>query len=298
MKIEIKEAASKTQYQNEFKKFYKKRVRLQNDVIKATSRKMKTFRANIVNRIHNAGTETAKWNYKRLLAEFDEATFEFFEKYKKELKTGLNKSGWMGMDKVAKPMQLIGIEVPSITGLINDFIRAETISTMRYVDALKGDVMDLMRNELQVTIAGGQTAFEFQQVIARNYLNPKYYIIEKNGVQFIKTVGVNWRAEMISRTEIARVYQAVGHKGALEVETKYKNDFLKRWVTSGTGPVDSGGRTRLTHWDEQARTSSGIGIKEKYMPGGFPCDFPLDPSLPAAESIMCMCESMIISKEW
>jgi hypothetical protein len=84
------------------------------------------------------------------------------------------------------------------------------------------------------------------------------------------------RAERIARTEILRASNAGSRAGAVSTGL----DLVKEWLSA------LGDRTRDSH---AATNGQRRPLAEPYDVGGYPALYPLDPSLPASESIACRC---------
>jgi len=88
------------------------------------------------------------------------------------------------------------------------------------------------------------------------------------------------RARVIAQTEVLTASNKGSHVGALEAGAS-----VKIWQTSGiTSP---GGHDRHVAYPGLHDQQRAIG--EKYDVGGYPADYPGDPSLPAGEVVNCKC---------
>ncbi|MEM6286633.1 MAG: phage minor head protein [Bacteroidota bacterium] len=92
-----------------------------------------------------------------------------------------------------------------------------------------------------------------------------------------------WRAELVAED----VTQAVFERGQVEAYRAGGVD-RKRWLTQRDSEV------RETH---VAADGQEVGLDEPFVVGGYECDHPGDPVLPASESIRCRCSSLPVTTE-
>lgn len=174
------------------------------------------------------------------------------------------------------------------------------VTTIPQLEVLRGFRADLIRgmeaetigrisNEINLGVLAGKSPFEIQQAI-RPFVTP---IRRKDG----STIGILARSEMISRTEINRVFaltnqaQQANEAAALEAIGEKP---MKIWVTAGDD------RVRESH--VQAGIDYGIDgdpgpipIDEPFIVGGEELRFPLDPAASPAATVGCRCVTTLVS---
>lgn len=88
----------------------------------------------------------------------------------------------------------------------------------------------------------------------------------------------NWMGRRIAQTETIRA----SNYATLEGVKNLGIEFHKAWL------VARDGKERASH-AEAGNTQTNVPEHEKFMVSGIPCDYPLDPVLPASESVNCRC---------
>jgi hypothetical protein len=96
------------------------------------------------------------------------------------------------------------------------------------------------------------------------------------------------RGEAIYRTEIGRVFEMANFTRLTDLQTQDPG-WMKEWHAVH----DS--RTRPSH---AAADGQRVPINEPFVVGGFKAMYPLDPRLPARESVHCRCIAIAIRPEW
>jgi hypothetical protein len=94
------------------------------------------------------------------------------------------------------------------------------------------------------------------------------------------------RATRIARTEVATAASYAGKEAAETFQAEAQIDVLKKWLAT---PDE---RTRETHVEAGAQPA--IPMSESFVVGGYPCEAPLDITLPAHEKINCRCAVMYV----
>jgi hypothetical protein len=94
------------------------------------------------------------------------------------------------------------------------------------------------------------------------------------------------RATRIARTEVATAASYAGKEAAETFQAEAQIDVLKKWLAT---PDE---RTRETH--VEAGQQPAIPMSENFVVGGYPCEAPLDITLPAHEKINCRCAVMYV----
>jgi uncharacterized protein with gpF-like domain len=100
--------------------------------------------------------------------------------------------------------------------------------------------------------------------------------------------GVNYRAEMVVRTEMGRVFNLANH-AQQQLEAEEEPGMLKAWEAAADR------RTRDTHLAAHVRyMNNPIPIDEPFVVGGHKMMYPLDPAGPPQETINCRCRAQTI----
>lgn len=142
-----------------------------------------------------------------------------------------------------------------------------------------------INTEVIGVLAGAKTPQEAAQAIGRNLTDPNHF------------TSVAARARAITVTEIGRA-SAVGTQGAQQDLARQIGDdpdldikVQKRWINAhlpGARPEHLAAERRY-HPDGSV---GPIPIDEPYRIAGFTALYPRDPSLPAAQSVNCHCQSI------
>jgi hypothetical protein len=105
--------------------------------------------------------------------------------------------------------------------------------------------------------------------------------------------GITWDAERIVRTETARAFE-LGKKAQTDRFADEGIEMMKYWLTSQDTRVRPSHRAAGLKYSEK----NAIPYNEPYIVGGYKCQHPHDPALPAKESIGCRCLSVPIPVEF
>lgn len=137
------------------------------------------------------------------------------------------------------------------------------------VKGLQGEMTARVKREISLSVLGNINQFE-TAVRIDNVLGTR-----RHG-------GFTWRAERIARTETNKVY-STANRLRREQTQELIPDIEKEWLT-GTNPRDS-------HAEANGQR---VKAKDKFIVGGYYCDGPHDPLLPAEEIVNCNCVDLII----
>lgn len=170
----------------------------------------------------------------------------------------------------------IGIRLPFDARIATDAVVAaqgEGVGEMiqNVSDAFRTQV----RTDLRRSIAGGLDVSDFLERTAGDLNSPGPFGTAAT------------RAEVIYRTELGRTLELahdVQRDGLRAAGVK----FRKRWISTNDD------RTRPSH---AALQGVEVGEEEDFDVGGWPAAFPLDPRLPAEESINCRCTVVTVPVE-
>jgi len=139
---------------------------------------------------------------------------------------------------------------------------------------------------LSITGSSKEIAIRILRELAETYVIPEGLGIEETSRLFQRKFRESYlkttlaRARVIAQTEVLTASNKGSHVGALEAGAS-----VKIWQTSGITSPD--GKERHVaypglHGQERA-------MDEKFDVGGYPADWPGDPTLPAGEVVNCKC---------
>jgi uncharacterized protein with gpF-like domain len=152
---------------------------------------------------------------------------------------------------------------------------AQTEAVGELVTGVSQDFKAQLRLQVRRSLAGGQTMDELQKAIGRALPGPG---------PFGK---IATRAEVITRTEVTKTFQ-VAQQAQRETLASSGVTMRKQWLTARDG------RVRPSH---AALDGVTIPQDEDFDVGGWPAAYPMDPRLPAEESIQCRCSLATVFEE-
>lgn len=134
------------------------------------------------------------------------------------------------------------------------------------------EVFDLVRTELEEGIHNGEGVPELAQRIDD---------------QLLRTGSERWRnrAVVVARTESLSAYNGGSYDSFQVLEDETGDPLEKIWLAT----MDA--RTRDTHFVADGQRAPLAGA---FSVGGFPAQFPGDPTLPAGERIQCRCTMLVV----
>lgn len=185
-----------------------------------------------------------------------------------------------GGEAIVEPLQAIGYTSVFFTP---SQAQIQTVSEFS-ADLIKGMTADLLtriNGQLRRAALGELSPFAIMQEITR--------ILGFSGKMV--TGGIAYRAEMITRTELARMYNLASYTTQLDAVNTVPG-LLKRWVATGDR------RTRQSHLRAHARyAEKPIPVKDAFEVGGESLRYPGDPAGSAKETINCRCRSVLVVPE-
>lgn len=181
-------------------------------------------------------------------------------------KLQLDTYGDDGAGKDAPPGEIgyeFGVDLPPAVrrGVVN---RLDESLDMDYWSDINQTTKDKLQAALQAGLDNGNTLREIIKTIRDEVFEGEI---------------ATSRAENIARTESTGAMNGGAHEAQKELA---EEDIItgKKWLA--TEDV----RTRETHSEADGQE---IAVDEQFVVGGYSCDFPGDPSLPAAERCSCRC---------
>ena len=185
-----------------------------------------------------------------------------------------------GAASVVEPLEAVGY-----AGIIFSPSQAQILTVADFsADLIRGLTSDMLTKinlQLRRAVLGGASPFEIMQGLTR--------LLGLKGKMM--TGSDSYRAEMIVRTELARVFNLANYNTSLEA-VNVVPDLTKRWLATGDR------RTRDSHLSAHAATlTNPIPVKDAFIVGGASLRFPGDPAGPAKETINCRCRSQVLVPE-
>ncbi len=185
-----------------------------------------------------------------------------------------------GGASVVEPLQAVGYSgvffTPSQAQIltVSDF-------TADLIKGLTADMLTKINGQLRRAALGELSPFEVMKEITR--------LLGFQGKMV--TGGVSYRAEMIIRTELARIFNLANYGAGLEA-TAAVPDLLKRWIATGDA------RTRESHLQAHAKyTANPIPFKDDFIVGGEALRFPGDPRGSGKMTVNCRCRAQAVVPE-
>lgn len=175
-------------------------------------------------------------------------------------------------------VEVAGVGLPRVLAGVQFHLPPSTLEALGFYHAtLVKDITDDIRSAISKQVQLGVTAG-----------TPLPEIAKRIGLTGIRPIGV-WkdaatRATVIATTEIQRV-------ASMAQDARYKDaaeripGLKKKWVAT------PGSRTRPSHREANGQV---VPIHEPFTVGGHQAQFPLDPNLPARESIRCRCRMVAV----
>lgn len=179
-----------------------------------------------------------------------------------------------GMESVDLPLTVAGVSIaaPTIPRAALEIMQDYSADLIR---GLTADALKQVNNEITLGVLGGKTPYQAMEAIGRT-------------IDAGRFKSLSYRAEMITRTEMARVNSAAreARMQAVAGKTDPPMRYMKKWVSSGK---------RHPRPHHARLDGTVIGLDEKFL-GRIP--YPHAPGLPASETINCGCTHVLYSPDW
>ena len=186
----------------------------------------------------------------------------------------LRQSARLGALSVTEPLQAAGVGIgffdptPAQLNVLLDF----SADLIRDVGR---QTRQAINGEIRLAALGERSTID-----AMRRINQRLGVADQTGIAY--------RGERILRTEMGRVYNLANHSQQ-QVTAQSVEDLQKAWLATG----DS--RTRISHLRAHNQV---VPVNQPFILGsGAKAMYPLDPNLPAEESINCRCRMATVHPE-
>lgn len=199
--------------------------------------------------------------------------------------------GQLGVDMVANPLDIIGLNVSSFNSLAPSQVNVALDFSAELVQNITSDLRSTINTQLRQAILAQQSPFQAMKNISK-----ALGVNAKDGVWGTRNrpdvvEGVAARAEAIARTEMTRINN-LAQFSTQEQAGNLIPGLLKRWIATARG------NTRATHISAHRRYfNDPIPIDEPFRVGRSELMYPGDPRGEAKETINCRCTMATIVPE-
>lgn len=246
------------------------------DGAQALRRILEQTRRQVIDELgHQAVSGWDEYRLKQMLDAVERRLAQYETLAKAEIEKQINAMWDLGQRSVYGTLNEAGLYSgfdlsTSVLNTLRDF-------TFHKIEGLSASAWDRVRSELTMGVLGGRTPHEVAQAIGTNLTDPSVF-----GT-------IDARAEVITKTELGRVYSTAAQK-RLEQAAAAVPGLKKVWVHAGHPR-----RPRITHLaaDGQVRD-----VDEPFIIGGQPMMYPRDPAAPIEEVINCGCDHVAWKEEW
>lgn len=136
-----------------------------------------------------------------------------------------------------------------------------------------------------------KTSDDLQSLIANGLDNGMSTRELAKAIEAVAPEYSTWRAMRVARTETTSAMSYAQTEAMKEASAEIGSPIGKEWVSV------LGNTTRETHAEADGQI---VGVDEKFTVGGYECEYPGDPVLPADERVNCQCglvSSLIMEDE-
>ncbi len=256
--------------------------RLEEKSAKAVRGVLGRAKGNIIAALEDASL-FGQWFLPQSKKAVEEALLEYERQLGMAVTNATNEAATIGFGRARSAAQALDIAVSPLPVLVpHDTLELASQLVPEFIQAEKAEVLKGVSAELRLAFAGGQDrATMISNVRARL-------------TKTLRFKDKQHRAETIVRTEVNRIHNAAHHEGALELEA----DNIEVWKTWLRGFAKnprhahtrmSGVKVRVSDpfpWDAEH-----VGAANALPRSRWPM-YPLDPVLPAEESINCHCTTV------
>jgi len=250
---------------------------LTDDGVRQAEKILAEMRDQVLLKLANSPTEYGEWYYNEMLKDVDRLAKDLEKRYAGELNATLDNTAAAVEEAIDVPLSKAGMTMALPRASRQAVEMLTGYDPGQLIGGLTADGKRLIQTELRQGVLGIKTPFEIQQTIAGQ--------IDEAGP--FRTIAA--RAEAIWRTEANRVFNVLAEQRYKSIEQKFPGRMKKQWLHSGNVQ-----HPRLHHAALDGQT---IGIDEKFLVGGYECDGPHDPALPAGEVIRCGCTTILVMDE-
>lgn len=250
---------------------------LTDEGVKQAEKILQEMRDQVLLKLADAPTEYGEWYYNEMLKNVDRLAADLKARYTGELHETLDKTAETVRSAIDEPLQKAGMvmDLPRASRQVVEYLTG--YSPGELIGGLTTDSKRLIQAELRQGLLGTKTPWEIQKTIAGKLTEAGPF----------RTIAA--RAEAIWRTEANRVFNVLAEQRYKRIEQKFPGRMRKQWMHSGN--------IRNPRPHHAALDGQTIGIDEKFLVGGYECDGPHDPDLPASEVIRCGCTTRLVMAE-
>ena len=233
---------------------------------------MAQAKRNLIGSIEFASGDFEQWFLPQMLDAVKTASIDYQHSLAGTMLDATTSAAELGGARAAASAQAIGINIPGVPiGVPHQPLQLAAQLIPEFVQGESKLVLDSIARTLRLSMAGGLTKAE---MTAR---------VKSKLTKVLSFKGKQSRAEAIVRTEVHRVHNAAHLEGAKRLETENVKVF-KVWVAADDH------RTRPEHNIMDGRR---VEVGKRFPYPGLPKSrwpmYPLDPVLPAGQSINCRC---------
>ena len=227
----------------------------------------------------------------QLQREIERVMADYVERYRVIFTEDTIQAWDLGLQSVTAPLQAAGVmqlvaRMPGLDPALPDVLQG---FHARLITEISDYARARITTELQLGVLGGLSPWQMQQRIA------EILRTQPNAAGVFGTVAN--RAEAIQRTELNRVFSLATEARQQQLVTTAATVFpewqpRKRWLNAGDGRVrPSHRRAELLAQRPLMDGGEFVLVDEKGQ--AFKAKFPLDPRLPASQSVRCRCKAIL-----
>lgn len=248
--------------------------KLDRKAIRSTKKLLKDAKKSVLTELQQVGgTEWDQFNRSSLNAATDRAIGRFTDRYASQLRSFEDDSWVIGKEFIDQPLDAFD-ELPFLPELnITALEILQSGSTDLVTNTLGSRMANKVKTQIGLGLLGQKTPFSIMRDISA-------------GFDGKKTGSINWEAERLVRTEIARV-QNMASQARMNQASKVVPKMKKQWIWSG--------KSRVQHAIAHGQV---VPVDQAFIVGGEKLRFPLDPRGSAKNTINCGCSMTSFMEGW
>lgn len=284
-------ATPKEQYASELLEVSKRFDNLEDGTIKRLIALLQNVRKGMALTLTDNATDFEIIRTQSLIDSVDNIILNFQSGLTANFNTSFVGVGQLGVDMVANPLDIIGLNVSSFNSLAPSQVNVALDFSAELVQNISDDLRSTINTQLRQATLAQQSPFQAMKNISK-----VLGVNAKDGVWGTRNrpdvvEGVAARAEAIARTEMTRINN-LAQFSTQEQAGNLIPGLLKRWIATPRG------NTRATHISAHRRYfNDPIPIDEPFRVGRSELMYPGDPRGEAKETISCRCTMATIVPE-
>lgn len=277
----------KKKFERAFNVALNRAKKMPDDAAQLLLRDLRQYRLEVLNIISTPPTEWSMYHAQQIEGALVKATTELERAMGSSLTGSLDGAWAAGAGSIDEAVKVAELTLggPLVGFSAEDLVLAKEISAGLVTD-LSNSGREKIMQSVRLGIMGGKSQDTVIKDIGRVILADE----ARKGSPASAFKSLADRASFIARTETERVLNAGHYNKATSLHEEYGSEVRKYWMSDyGAGRDHRGTHRSLDQSTNPAHGGQPIAQKRLFQVGNYKARFPLDPRLPAGESVNCLC---------